>query len=55
MEMINIRSLKEKIMRDYPEEAPIRQVILSEPDELPINEYAMKMLVWFKLIPVKGG
>jgi hypothetical protein len=55
MEMVDIRSLKKMIRRDYPEDAPIRKVILSEPDEMPKYEYAIKLTVWFKLIPVKKG
>lgn len=54
MEMINLRALKRSIRQNYPEDAPIRKVVLSEPDEIPKDEYAIKMMVWFKLIPVKG-
>jgi hypothetical protein len=52
MEMIDIRSLKKIVRRDYPKDAPISIVVLSEPDHLPKDEYAIKLMVWFKLIPV---
>ena len=51
MEMIDMRPMKRTVRRDYPIDAPIRQVILSEPDELPKNEYVIKLMVWWKLIP----
>jgi len=50
MEMVDITGLKRTVMRDYPEDAPIR-VILLEPDQLPKDEYAVKLSVWLKLIP----
>lgn len=50
---VKIHSLKRMVQRDYPENAPIRKLILSEPDEIPIEEYAIKMSVWLKLLPVK--
>ena len=53
MKMVDIRPLKKTARRDYPKDAPIRTVILAEPDEIPLDEYVIKLSVWFKLIPVK--
>ena len=52
IKMVDIRPLKRTVKRDYPKDAPIRTVILAEPDEIPMNEYVVKLSVWYKLIPV---
>lgn len=49
--MVDIRPLKRTVKRDYPRDAPIRTVILGEPDEIPMDEYVVKLSVWYKLIP----
>lgn len=51
MEMVDLRPLKKIVRCDYSRDTPIRKVILSEPDELPKDEYAIKLMVWWKLIP----
>jgi len=51
MEVIDLRPLKRTVRRDYSKDTPIRQLILSEPDELPKDEYAIKLMVWMKLLP----
>lgn len=51
--MIDIRSLKLSVQRDFPADSIIRQMILSEPDEIPIGEYVIKVPMWFKLMRVK--
>ena len=54
MKIIDMRPLKRTVRRDYPVDAPIRIVILAEPDEVPMDEYVIKLSVWWKLIPVHG-
>ena len=51
MEMVDIRPLKRMVKRDFPNDSSIRNVILSEPDSIPKEEYAIKLLVWLKLLP----
>jgi hypothetical protein len=54
MEMVDLRGLKRTVRRDFPEDAPIRKVILSQPDTLPMNEFVIKAQDWFFLIPNKN-
>jgi hypothetical protein len=53
MEMVDMRKLKRDVMRDFPEDAPIRIVILAQPDTLPKNEFIIKAMDWMLLIPTK--
>jgi len=50
LQKINIRSLKELAMRKLPKESVLREVILSDKDELGVEEYLAKVDVWFKLL-----
>jgi hypothetical protein len=50
-DFIDIRELKRTIRKNYSEDAPIR-VILSEPDEISKEEYSIKLMVWWRLIPL---
>ena len=53
IEMIDLRSLKKTVMRDYPEDSPIRKIIMAQPDTMPKSEFIIKSMDWAILIPVK--
>jgi len=55
MRTVDIRPLKRTVRKDYPKDAPIRTVILAEPDEIPMDEYVVKLSVWYKLMPSGKG
>jgi hypothetical protein len=48
--MINIRSLKQFAFEMLPKESPLRDLLLTEKDELPAEEFLIKLDVWFKLL-----
>jgi hypothetical protein len=50
-DMVDLRPLKKKIKNDYPDGAIIREVILSQADEMPLIEYLIKAKDWFLLVP----
>lgn len=49
---IETRPLKE-IVRKLPRDHPLRVVILSEPDDMDLNEYFVKLTVWLRLLPIE--
>ena len=51
MNTVDIRPLKQLVRKDFPRDAAVRKVILSEPDEVPAEEYPIKLLSWLKLMP----
>lgn len=50
-EQIDIRPLKEKALSL---EDPLRTVVLSEPDSMPLDEYLAKAGTWLKLLKMGG-
>lgn len=55
---VSLRGLKGFAERTVPHDAPFYQVLMSEKDELSLEEYASKSEVWLRLIdisfPAKG-
>lgn len=49
-ERVSIRRLKARVVKDYPPGAAIREVLVSEPDELPREEILSKLDIWVRLI-----
>jgi len=47
---IGIRPLKDLVVSAFPEDHPLRTVILAEKDELPPSEFVAKMEVWLVLL-----
>ena len=47
---IGIRSLKHLVVSAFPEDHPLRTVILAEKDDLPSSEFLAKMDVWLVLL-----
>jgi len=47
---IGIRLLKELVVSAFPEDHPLRTVILAEKDDLPASEFLAKMNVWLVLL-----
>jgi hypothetical protein len=50
---VSLRRLKGLAARMGPSH-PLRVVLLSEPDEVPWEEYAAKSEIWFRLLTLKG-
>ena len=48
---VNLSSLKSLAMK-FADDAPIRVVLLSEPDEMDYVEYCHKAMVWWKLVRI---
>jgi len=47
---IGIRPLKELVLSAFPEDHPLRTVILAEKDDLPPSEFLAKLNVWLVLL-----
>lgn len=54
VEMLSLRRLK-ALVRRLPRDEPVRDLIEGEPDEIPREEYAIKMSIWWKLLKTEGG
>ena len=48
--MVDIRSLKHFAFEMLPKEAPLRDLLLTEKDEMLAEEFLIKMEIWFKLL-----
>jgi hypothetical protein len=48
--IINIRSLKQFAFEMFPKEPPLRDLLLTEKDEMPAEEFIIKLEIWLKLI-----
>jgi hypothetical protein len=48
--MINIRTLKQFAYELLPKESPLRDLLLTEKDELPADEFIIKLEIWLKLL-----
>lgn len=51
---LDIRRLKDFAMRNLPEDSKLRTLILSERDELSIEEFLVKMGVWLRLLTLES-
>lgn len=47
---LNIRKLKLFAFEKLPKQSLLREIILSEPDELDAHEFIVKVDVWLKLL-----
>ncbi len=52
--MVSLREMKAMVQCLDPSH-PIRILLLGEPDEIPRQEYASKVVGWFRLIVTPGG
>jgi hypothetical protein len=48
--IINIRSLKQFAFEMLPKESPLRDLLLTEKDEMPAEEFIIKLEIWLKLL-----
>ena len=47
---LRLKALKEFVMKRLPPASTVRELILSEPDELPKDEFVTKFKVWSALL-----
>jgi len=47
---INIRRIKEFAMAKLPKGSALRDVLLSESDDMDVNDFLAKMEIWLKLL-----
>ena len=47
---MRLKNLKDFVMKRLPSNSSLRTLILSEPDELPKEEIAIKVRIWFILL-----
>jgi hypothetical protein len=47
--MVNMRSLKQFAFKMLPKELPLRDLLLTEKDELTAQEFIIKLEIWLKL------
>jgi len=50
---INLKSLKEFAVRELPVGSPLREVLVSEPDEAEVNEFLARLPLYLKLVALK--
>ncbi len=50
MKTVNISSLRSFVLKNLPPTSPLRDVILSEKEELTPQEFLAKLDVWFILL-----
>lgn len=48
--MISVRPLKELVLSKFPDDHPLREVILAEKDHIAAEEFVVKMEVWAVLV-----
>ena len=51
---VRITPLKEFVLNRLSQGLPLRDLLLSEPDELSPNEFLVKCEVWLKLLKRRG-
>jgi len=51
---VDLRKLKVFAHNRLPIESPLRNLILTEPDQLPSSEFLVKASVWLRLLRHKG-
>jgi len=52
---LNIQGLKRFALDKLPRDSPLRELLLSERDELDKSEFLAKMDVWLKLLGFRRG
>ena len=50
---ISIKSLKEFAVKELPIGSPLREVLLSEPGELKVNEFLARLPVYLRLVSLR--
>jgi hypothetical protein len=48
--MVNIGTLKQFASQVLPKDSPQRDLLLTEKDELPAEEFIVKLEIWLKLL-----
>lgn len=51
---INIRPLKEQVLSNFPVNSALREVVLSEPDEMTAEEFSIKLDNWLTLLRLEA-
>ena len=52
--MVSLREMKAMVQSLDPS-SPLRILVLGEPDEIPRQEYASKVVGWYRLIVIPAG
>ena len=50
---INIKSIKEFAVKELPVGSPLREVLISEPDIVEVNEFLARLPVYLRLVSLK--
>ena len=48
--LANLKGLKELVAKYFPRSSVSYQVIMAEPDEIPMEEYVTKAGTWYRMI-----
>ena len=50
---VDIRPLKTFALEKLPRDLMLRDFLLTEPDELPVEEFLSRQSVWFRLLEIR--
>lgn len=53
--VVNIRRLKDFALEKLKSNSPLRDVILSEPDQLTASDFLAKLHIWLRLLKFEGS
>jgi len=48
--ILNLKSLKQFALENLPKSSTLRDILLSEPDQIPQTEFLTKLDIWTKLL-----
>lgn len=52
---VNLKTLKNFVFENFPASCTLRDIILSEPDQMTRQEFVIKVGVWLKLLALSLG
>ncbi|MEM2507398.1 MAG: hypothetical protein QXF61_10190 [Nitrososphaeria archaeon] len=53
--VINIKSLRKFVDDKFPGNSLIKYLVLSEPDQMPAEEFLVKMKLWLRLLRMESN
>ena len=53
--VINIKKLKKFAYERLPKDSALRDYLLTEEDEIPVNEFLVEVKTWLKLLRLSGS
>jgi hypothetical protein len=53
--IVNIKLLKQFALENLPKKSTLRDIILSEPDQIKASDFIIKMDLWIRLLNLEEG